>query len=80
MPVPHEILLAFWYRALAAEIGIAIPSSNRHRLSIELYDARQEHGDDELMGLTIQQPAKSDELWICHKAVEIPEGEDGNNP
>lgn len=75
MPVPHEALMALWYRALAAEIGIAVPSSDRHKLSIQLYDARVKTKDANLMDLTIQQPAKSDELWICHKAVEIPEEE-----
>lgn len=73
MPVPHEILMKIWYQALGAEIGIAIPTDRRTNLSNELYVARQKMGDPELMNLTIQQPAKSDELWICHKSVEIPE-------
>lgn len=73
MPVPHDALMEIWYAAMDAEIGIAVPSSDRRRLSIELYEARQRSGEGRLMDLTIQQPGKSDELWICHKSVEIPE-------
>lgn len=73
MPIPHDILMTLWYRALEAEIGIAIPSSDRRSMANEMYVARGKMGDPQLMELTIQQPAKSDELWVCHKSVEIPE-------
>lgn len=73
MPIPQELLIELWYRALAAEIGIAVPSSDKLWLSKELYKTRKALNDDRLHNLTLQQPGKSDELWICHKAVEIPE-------
>lgn len=73
MPVPHEALMELWYRALDAEIGIAIPSDKCAQLSRELYEARGRTGDERLMTLTMQQPAKIGEIWICHKAIEIPE-------
>lgn len=73
MPIPHEVLMTLWYRALEAEIGIAIPSSDRRMMANEMYVARGKMGDPQLMELTIQQPAKSDQLWVCHKSVEIPE-------
>ena len=73
MPIPHEILMTLWYRALEAEIGIAIPTDRRRDMANEMYVARGKMADPELMNLTIQQPAKSDEIWICHKSVEIPE-------
>lgn len=77
MPVPHDALISLWETALAAEIGIAVPSNERRQLAVELYNARQESEDERFMELTIQQPAKSNELWICHKAVEIPEDDNG---
>lgn len=73
MAVPHETLMEIWYTALASYPGIAVPSSDKVTLARELYKARQESKDDRLAELTIQQPAKSNELWICHKAVEIPD-------
>lgn len=73
MPIHHDILMTLWYRALEAEIGIAVPTDRRLAMANELYVARGKMNDPNLMELTIQQPAQSDELWICHKSVEIPE-------
>ena len=73
MAIPIEALSTLWYRALASEIGISITTNERKLMVKYLYATREELGDPNLMDLTIQQPGKSDEVWICHKAVEIPE-------
>lgn len=71
-PTPAE-LLAYWYEALAApKPGIAIATNDRRWLSVNLWKARQLALDERLDALTLQQPGNSNEVWICHKDVEMP--------
>lgn len=74
MPLPNEVLLELWRRALRAEkgIGIRISTPEPRLLQVDLYKARQEALEPNLYDLTIQLPGGLQEVWIIRKDVELP--------
>ena len=61
--------LEFLYRALEAEVGIVISTSDPDRLQQKLYAARNNHADPALAELSIT-PSRLDpknELWVVRK-------------
>lgn len=72
--------LELWFKALHAQVGIVVETTNRTALMNKLYRVRQEYQDpDELAGLSIcTSPLSENELWIIHKTVRIKEPENGS--
>lgn len=65
-------VLEYWYKALGQQVGIVIVSSDTKRLMSQLYVARREAQDPDLMKLSIcTSPTSPDELWIVHKTVKV---------
>lgn len=67
----HEYL-SYWYAALEHEIGVALETDDRKKLTAILYEARSEAGDPELEALMLIQIGEN-ELWIAKKATELQE-------
>ena len=59
----------FLYRALDAEVGIAISTSDPGRLTQKLYAARREAKDPSLAELSItpSRTAPASEVWVVRK-------------
>jgi hypothetical protein len=58
-------MLEFWYRALAADSGIILVTSDRDALRQRLYAARRASGDADLDGLSlVLSPTDDNQLWI----------------
>lgn len=78
MAVTAEQCKQLWYRALGAEIGVAleVAPEDIHATRIQLYNVRRELDDPELEVLSIFEPEPLDgksELWVIKKATELPD-------
>lgn len=71
-PTPAQVL-PIWYRALAAELAIAVATSDKDWLLALLYEARKQAEDPELERIMICKPAPpfENELWLVKKEVEL---------
>lgn len=67
----------FLYRALDAEVGIAISTSDPDRLQAKLYAARKATPDPRLAELSItpSRTAPGMELWVVRKTPRNPDRE-----
>lgn len=74
MAIDPAILQAIWYRALEAEVGIAMCPNNPKDIPMILnqcYEARKVLGDPELDKVMICRPGTGDEIFFIHKSVEL---------
>ena len=60
--ITHERALELWYGALAAEVGIAVPTDDINYLCSSLYSARAAEGDSDLQQISLVK-AKG-EVWL----------------
>lgn len=70
MALTKETAKGLWYRAAAAEIGIAISTNNRTYLKHILYQVRKSLNDPNLDKLVIYLPPDESELWLCHRDAD----------
>jgi len=61
-------ILELWYRALHAEIGVEVVSSNTKQAMARLYKIRAESGDPTLDRVSIRpSPFDPSKLWLVRK-------------
>lgn len=78
MPTDQQILIALFQRALAEDVGISVPCSNRSVLANELYAARQDSRDMTLNGIIIFKSPNPNELWLVKESLELEIDDEGN--
>jgi hypothetical protein len=67
MPLAEPLCLELWYRALAADVGIAISTNEPRILSNNLYDARRSAADPELETISVIIQPLPNEVWLVKK-------------
>lgn len=68
--MPYAKGIAAWRAALAAEIGVAVPTNNQAYCKSLLSEIRNKSGDPRMNDIVIFSPANG-EVWLCKKQVEI---------
>lgn len=63
--ISHETAVDWWYQALAAPIGLEIPTDNQKYLTQVLYMARQALKDPKLDEISITQAKGA--VWLIKK-------------
>ena len=72
--IPASYYLPLWEAAYEEEIGIKIecdPKTQR-QLVRDLYECRQESGDERFEEMILFQPNPKGTIFIAHKSAELP--------